>query len=290
MSKLKLGLPAGSLKESTLEIFKKAGYNVNVSDRSYYPYIDDEEIECVLIRAQEIPIYVQEHILDVGLTGKDWITEMSADVDEVAELTYSRSGLRAVSLVLAVPYDSGIESVKELEGKKIATELVHTTRKYLEENGVNASVVYSWGATEVKPPVLADAISELTETGRSLKANNLKILETILVSTPRLIVNKESWQDSWKKKKIENMIMLLQGALFAEQKVALKMNVSEDNLQNVMEMLPALRKPTVSNLFEGGWVAIETVVDEKDVKDLIGKLKDAGAEGIIEYPLNKIVP
>lgn len=290
MSKLKLGLPAGSLKESTLEIFKKAGYNVNVSDRSYYPYIDDEEIECVLIRAQEIPIYVQEHILDVGLTGKDWITEMSADVEEVAELTYSRSGLRAVSLVLAVPYDSGIESVKELEGKKIATELVHTTRKYLEENGVNASVVYSWGATEVKPPVLADAISELTETGRSLKANNLKILETILVSTPRLIVNKESWQDSWKKKKIENMIMLLQGALFAEQKVALKMNVSEDNLQNVMEMLPALRKPTVSNLFEGGWVAIETVVDEKDVKDLIGKLKDAGAEGIIEYPLNKIVP
>ncbi len=290
MSKLKLGLPAGSLKESTLEIFKKAGYNVNVSDRSYYPYIDDEEIECVLIRAQEIPIYVQENILDVGLTGKDWITEMSADVEEVAELTYSRSGLRPVRLVLAVPYDSGIESVKELEGKKIATELVHTTRKYLEENGVNASVVYSWGATEVKPPVLADAISELTETGRSLKANNLKILETILVSTPRLIVNKESWQDSWKKKKIENMITLLQGALFAEQKVALKMNVSEDNLQNVMEMLPALRKPTVSNLFEGGWVAVETVVDEKDVKDLIGKLKDAGAEGIIEYPLNKIVP
>jgi len=290
MSKLKLGLPAGSLKESTLEIFKKAGYNVNVSDRSYYPYIDDEEIECVLIRAQEIPIYVQENILDVGLTGKDWITEMSADVEEVAELTYSRSGLRPVRLVLAVPYDSGIESVKELEGKKIATELVHTTRKYLEENGVNASVVYSWGATEVKPPVLADAISELTETGRSLKANNLKILETILVSTPRLIVNKESWQDSWKKKKIENMITLLQGALFAEQKVALKMNVSENNLQNVMEMLPALRKPTVSNLFEGGWVAVETVVDEKDVKDLIGKLKDAGAEGIIEYPLNKIVP
>ncbi len=290
MNKLKLGLPAGSLKDSTLEIFKKAGYNVSVGERSYFPYIDDEEIECILIRAQEIPEYVQGHVLDVGLTGKDWITESGADVIEVAELTYSKTGLRPVRLVLAVPKDSDIKSIEDLEGKKIATELVNSTRKYLQEKGVNANIIFSWGATEVKPPVLADAISELTETGNSLKANNLEILETMLVSTPRLIVNRESWADSWKKEKIEHMLTLLRGALLAEQKVALKMNINEENLPQLMEILPALRKPTVSNLFEEGWVAVETIVDEKEVKNLVGRLKEAGAEGIIEYPLNKLIP
>ncbi len=290
MNKLKLGLPAGSLKDSTLEIFKKAGYNVSVGERSYFPYIDDEEIECILIRAQEIPEYVQGQVLDVGLTGKDWITESGADVIEVAELTYSKTGLRPVRLVLAVPKGSDIKSIKDLEGKKIATELVESTRKYLLEKGISASIIFSWGATEVKPPVLADAISELTETGNSLKANNLEILETILVSTPRLIVNRESWADTWKKEKIEHMLTLLQGALLAEQKVALKMNINEANLPQLMKILPALRKPTVSNLFEEGWVAVETIVDEKEVKNLVGRLKEVGAEGIIEYPLNKLIP
>ncbi len=290
MNKLKLGLPAGSLQESTLEIFKKAGYHISVSERSYFPYIDDEEIECILIRAQEIPVYVQDQVLDVGLTGKDWITETGADVVEAADLTYSKTGLRPVRLVIAVPKDSGIERVEDLEGKKIATELVQSTRNYLQAKGISASVIFSWGATEVKPPVLADAIAELTETGRSLKANNLRILETILYSTPRLVVNRKSWEEPWKKKKIENMVILLEGALLAEQKVALKMNINEKNLSRLMEMLPALRKPTVSNLFEEGWVAVETVVDEKEVKNLVIRLREAGAEGIIEYPLNKIIP
>ncbi len=290
MNKLKLGLPAGSLQDSTMEIFKKAGYNISIGERSYYPDIDDEEIECVLMRAQEIPKYVEEKVLDVGLTGKDWITETAARVEEVAELIYAKRGLRPVRLVLAVPYHSEIRTVADLEGKRVATELVETTRRYLHENGVNASVVFSWGATEVKPPLLADAIAELTETGRSLKANNLRIIETVLVSTPRMIMNRESWQDPWKRKKVEQMVTLLRGALLAEQKVMLKMNVSLENLDGVVRMLPALRKPTISNLCEENWVAIESVVDEKKVRDLICKLKDAGAEGIIEYPLNKIIP
>lgn len=290
MKKLKLGLPAGSLQESTIEIFKKAGYNISIGERSYYPYIDDEEIECVLMRAQEIPKYVEERVLDVGLTGKDWITETGARVDEVAELAFSKRGLRPVRLVLAVPQDSAINSVADLQGKRIATELVETTRRYLAANGVSASVVFSWGATEVKPPLLADAIAELTETGRSLKANHLRVIDTILVSTPRVIMNRESRRDPWKKKKVEHMVTLLKGALLAEQKVMLKMNVHADNLDRVVALLPALRKPTVSNLCEDGWVAIESVVDEKTVRDLICKLKGAGAEGIIEYPLNKIIP
>jgi ATP phosphoribosyltransferase len=290
LNKLKLGLPAGSLQDSTMEIFKKAGYNISIGERSYYPDIDDEEIECVLMRAQEIPKYVEEKVLDVGLTGKDWITETAARVEEVAELIYAKRGLRPVRLVLAVPYHSEIRTVADLEGKRVATELVETTRRYLHENGVNASVVFSWGATEVKPPLLADAIAELTETGRSLKANNLRIIETVLVSTPRMIMNRESWQDPWKRKKVEQMVTLLRGALLAEQKVMLKMNVSLENLDGVVRMLPALRKPTISNLCEENWVAIESVVDEKKVRDLICKLKDAGAEGIIEYPLNKIIP
>lgn len=290
MNKIKLGLPAGSLQDATLEIFKKAGYNIRIAERSYFPYIDDDEIECILIRAQEIPLYVQDQVLDVGLTGKDWITETSADVVEVIELTYSKQGLRPVRLVLAVPNDSHILEIKDLQGKKIATELVETTRSYLLERGVRASVVFSWGATEVKPPVLADAIAELTETGRSLKANNLRILDTIIVSTPRVIVNHESWKEPWKKKKIQNMVTLIEGALMAERKVGLKLNVSEADLGKVMEILPALRRPTVSNLYEPGWVAVEAVIDKDQAKELVCRLKESGAEGIIEYPLNKIIP
>lgn len=290
MPKLKLGLPAGSLQESTLEIFRKAGYNISVGERSYYPYIDDEEIECVLMRAQEIPKYVEEGILDVGLTGKDWINETGASVEKMAELTYSKRGLRPVRLVIAVPDNSDIQDIYDLEGKRIATELVESTRRYLLEKGVNATVFFSWGATEVKPPLLADAIAELTETGRSLKANHLRIIDTILVSTPRVIMNRESSRDPWKRKKVEHMVTLLRGALMAEHKVMLKMNVHTDNLDKIIAMLPALRKPTISSLCEDNWVAIESVVDEKIVRELICRLKDAGAEGIIEYPLNKIIP
>lgn len=290
MKKLKLGLPAGSLQQSTMEIFKKAGYNISIGERSYYPYIDDEEIECVLIRAQEIPKYVAEQVLDAGLTGKDWIVETGVEVEEVAELAFSKRGLRPVRLVLAVPRDSEINVVTDLEGKRVATELVQTTSRYLESKGVSATVIFSWGATEVKPPLLADAIAELTETGRSLKANNLREIETILVSTPRVIMNSASWRDPWKKKKVEYMVTLLKGALLAEQKVMLKMNVHLDNLERVIAILPALRKPTVSTLSEDRWVAVESVVEDKTVRKMICELKEAGAEGIVEFPLNKIIP
>lgn len=290
MNKLKLGLPAGSLQKATMEMFKKAGFNIFVGERSYFPSIDDEDIECTLIRAQEIPKYVQDGVLDMGLTGKDWITETKSDVVEVAELVYSKQGLKPIKLVIAVPNDSDIKEVKDLEGKKIATEMVESTRDYLKKHGVNARVEFSWGATEVKPPKLADAIAELTETGRSLKANNLRILDTILESTTRVIANNESFEDPWKRKKIENMVTLLKGALLAEEKVGLKMNVSKDNLAKVISLLPALRKPTISNLNDEEWVAIETVIDEKKVRELIYKLKEAGAEGIIEYALRKIIP
>jgi len=290
LPKLKLGLPAGSLQEPTMEIFRKAGYNISIGERSYYPYVDDEDIECVLMRAQEIPKYVEDAVLDAGLTGKDWINESGAQVEEIAELTYSKRGLRPVRLVLAVPENSEIKQLSDLQGKRIATELVESTRRYLQEKGIQSTVSFSWGATEVKPPLLADAIAELTETGRSLKANHLRIIDTILVSTPRVIMNRESRRDDWKKKKVEHMVTLLKGALLAEQKVMLKMNVHTENLEKVIAMLPALRKPTISNLCEDNWVAVESVVDEKKVRDLICKLKDAGAEGIIEYPLNKIIP
>ncbi|MBM4236603.1 MAG: ATP phosphoribosyltransferase [Firmicutes bacterium] len=290
MNKLKLGLPAGSLQNTTLDMFKKAGYNIHIGDRSYYPYIDDDEIECVLMRAQEIPKYVEDQVLDVGLTGKDWITETEADVVELADLNYSKRGLRPVRLVLAVPQDSLFQKAEDLEGKKIATELVETTRRYFAEKGISVNVYFSWGATEVKPPLLADAIAELTETGRSLKANNLKVIETLLVSTPRVIMNHESAKDPWKLKKVENMITLLKGALLAEQKVMLKMNVHSDNLPKVIDLLPALRRPTISNLCADNWVAVESVVDEKVVRTLICELKEAGAEGILEFPMNKIIP
>ena len=290
MNKLILGLPAGSLQQSTMDIFKKAGFNINVHERSYFPYIDDEEIECILIRAQEIPRYVQDGVLDAGISGKDWIEENRADVVEAAEFRYSRQGLRPVKLVLAVPDSSPIKSVEDLQGKKIATELVEVTEQFLKNRNIQAAVEFSWGATEVKPPVLVDAIAELTETGRSLKANNLRIIETVLVSTPRFIVNRKSWQNEWKKKKIEFILTLLQGAMLAEEKVGLKMNIHKENLQKVLSLLPALRKPTVSSLQDDTWVAVETVIDEKMVRDLVYKLKDAGAEGIIEYSLNKIIP
>jgi len=290
MDKLVLGLPAGSLQKSTMEIFKKAGFNIYVHDRSYFPYIDDEEIECILIRAQEIPRYVQDGVLDCGISGKDWIAETEADVVEAAEFCYSRQGLRPVKLVLAVPDSSPIKRVEDLQGKKIATELVDVTKRFLAERNITAAVEFSWGATEVKPPVLVDAIAELTETGRSLKANNLRIIETVLTSTPRFIVNNNSWQAAWKRKKIEQIIMLLQGAMLAEVKVGLKMNVNKENLQQVLSLLPALRKPTISSLQDDTWVAVETVIDEKMVRDLVCKLKEAGAEGIIEYSLNKIIP
>ncbi|MDO9574760.1 MAG: ATP phosphoribosyltransferase, partial [Candidatus Contubernalis sp.] len=254
MNKLKLGLPAGSLQKATMEMFKKAGFNIFVGERSYFPSIDDEEIECTLIRAQEIPKYVQDGVLDMGLTGKDWITETKSVVVEVAELVYSKQGLKPIKLVIAVPNDSDIKEVKDLEGKKIATEMVESTRDYLKKHGVNARVEFSWGATEVKPPKLADAIAELTETGRSLVANNLRILDTILESTTRVIANNESFEDPWKRKKIENMVTLLKGALLAEEKVGLKMNVSKDNLAKVISLLPALRKPTISNLNDEEWV------------------------------------
>lgn len=290
MNLLKLGLPAGSLQKTTIEIFKKAGFNINVNERSYFPYVDDEEIDCTLIRAQEIPRYVQNGVLDVGISGKDWIVETGAEVMEIAELTYSRQGLRPVKLVIAVPRDSDIRSVKDLQGKKIATELVEVTRQFLRRNNIEAEVEFSWGATEVKPPTLVDAIAELTETGRSLKANNLRIVETILESTPRFIANPQSWKDEWKRNKIRQITTLLEGALMAEEKVVLKMNVSKENLPRLLELLPALRRPTISELHEEGWVAIETVVNEKLVRDLVFQAKEAGAEGIIEYSLNKIIP
>ncbi len=290
MDKLKLGLPAGSLQKTTIEIFKKAGFNIYLNERSYFPYVDDEEIEVILIRAQEIPRYVEGKVLDAGISGKDWIAETEADVLEVAELTYSRQGLKPIKLVLAVPNDASIYSVHDLQGKKIATELVNVTKKFLQQHNVQAAVEFSWGATEVKPPILVDAIAELTETGRSLRANNLRIVETILKSTPRFIVNKESWKIEWKRNKIEQIITLIKGALLAEKKVGLKLNVSLEDLPKVLALLPALRKPTISSLYDEEWVAVETVIDEKIVRDLVYKLKEAGAEGIIEYPLNKIIP
>lgn len=290
MKTIKLGLPAGSLQGTTLEIFKKAGFSISVSERSYFPSIDDSEIECILIRAQEIPKYVEEGVLDLGLTGKDWITETKADVVDVAELVYSKKGMNPVKLVLAVPKDSKIKSVKDLEGKRIATELVGVTKEYLNKNKVNADVEFSWGATEVKPPKLADAIAELTETGKSLEANGLKIIDTILESTTRVIVNRQSWSDSWKKQKISDIVVLLKGALAAEEKVGLKMNLKKEKLNDVLGILSALRRPTVSSLTEDGWIAVEVIIDEKKVRDIIPKLKKCGAEGIVEYPLNKIIP
>jgi ATP phosphoribosyltransferase len=287
---LRLGLPKGSLQESTLKLFKKAGYNVSVNDRSYYPVFDDIEIEAMLIRAQEMAKYVEDGVLDAGLTGKDWVLEQGADIKEVAELNYAKGGLRPVRWVIAVPNDSKIKKVEHLNGKRIATELVGFTKKYLNSRGIKAKVDFSWGATEVKPPHLADAIVELTETGSSLKANNLREIETILESSTWFIANKKAWKNSWKKLKMQNIVLLLRGALAAEEKVGLKMNVPEKSLKRVMSLLSSLHSPTVSELSDTGWYAIEVVIDEKIVRDIIPKLKSVNAEGIIEYPLNKVIP
>lgn len=288
---LKLGLPKGSLQESTLKLFKKAGYNVTIGSRSYYPEFDDVEIEAMLIRAQEMAKYVDDGVLDAGLTGKDWILEQGADVKEVAELNYAKGGLRPVKWVIAVPNNSKIKKIKDLNGKRIATELVGYTKKYLKsKNVIPGDIDFSWGATEVKPPYLADAIVELTETGSSLKANNLRIIETILVSSTRFISNKKSWKDKWKRQKIENIVLLLQGALAAEEKVGLKMNVSKKSLKRIMSLLSSMHSPTISQLSDKGWFALEVIIEEKIVRDLIPKLRSVGAEGIIEYPLNKVIP
>jgi len=291
MSKiLKLGLPKGSLQESTLKLFKKAGYNISLDERSYYPVFDDPEIEAMLIRAQEMARYVDNGVLDCGLTGKDWILEQEADVYEVAELNYAKEGLRPVKWVIAVPDNSKIKNIKDLNGKRIATELVGFTKKYLKSKGIKAEVDFSWGATEVKPPYLADAIVELTETGASLRANNLRVIETILISSTRFIANKNAWGDKWKRQKMENIVLLLRGALAAEEKVGLKMNVPEKSLKKVTSLLSAMHSPTISPLSDKGWFALEVMIDERIVRDIIPKLKSAGAEGIVEYPLNKVIP
>src|SRR5580658_1836120 len=287
--KLKFGLPKGSLQDATIEKMAKAGFNVSISSRSYIPTVDDDEIEIRLIRAQEISRYVEHGYLDCGITGYDWVIENGSDVHQVGEFLFSKATHRPARWVLCVPENSPIKSVKDLKGKRIATEVVNLTKKYLKKNGVKAEVEFSWGATEVKAHELVDAIVEVTETGSSLKANNLRIVDELLSSTPRMIANKEAWKNDWKRRKIETMSMLLKGALDAESKVGLKMNIAEQNLAKLLAELPALRNPTISNLSLKGWVAVETIIDEKVVRELIPQLKAAGAEGIIEYPQNKVV-
>jgi ATP phosphoribosyltransferase len=289
MTTIKLGIPKGSLQDSTLKLFANAGFSIRVDSRSYKPTIDDEAIECLMIRAQEIPKYVEQGVLDLGLCGEDWIQESGASVHEVCELIYSKNGFGKVRLVLAVPEDSPIRSVKDLDGKRIATELVRVTKAYLAKNGVAAEVEFSWGATEVKAPDLVDAIADLTETGSSLRANKLRVVETILESSTKLIANKKSYQDGWKKEKIDNIAMLLSSAILAEGRVGLKMNVDKADLDAVVALLPALKNPTVSDLYDRKSVAVETIVEERIVRELIPKLKKAGAQGIVEYSINKIV-
>jgi ATP phosphoribosyltransferase len=286
---LKLGMPKGSLQESTIELFRRAGIRIASSDRSYFPYCDDDEIEVMLIRSQEMGKYVQDGLFDAGITGQDWILETNANVKEICELVYGKSGFKPVRWVLAVPDSSRVRSIKDLQGKRIATELVSYVTKYLASKKVKAKVEYSWGATEAKAGILVDAIVELTETGRSLRANQLRIVEDVLASTTRFIANKEAWRDPWKREKMENIAILLKGALAAEGMVGLKMNLKEKDLPKVMSILPSLKRPTVSPLTLPGWMALEVVVEEKIVKRMIPDLKRAGAEGIIEYPLNKLI-
>jgi len=289
MGNIRFGVPKGSLEKMSLDLFKRAGYRINKEERAYNLSIDDNEIELMLIRTQEIPIYVAKGVLDAGLAGNDWIMERKVEVKRVKELFYSKQGLGRVRWVLAVPVESPIKRVEDLEGKRLATELVEVTRDYLKRKGVKAEVEFSWGATEVKPPRLVDAIVELTETGRSLRANNLRIVDTVLESTTWLIANLSSWNDPWKRRKIGNLGILLEGAVNGLGKVGLKLNVSQKNFKKVLSLLPALRRPTVSQLAEKGWFAVETVLDELEARELIPKLKEAGGEGIVEYPLNKVV-
>jgi ATP phosphoribosyltransferase len=288
--KLKIGLPKGSLQETTFKLFKNAGYSIKLLERSYVPTIDDQEIEGLVIRAQEMARYVEDGILDMGITGYDWVLEQDAKVVELVRLKYGKVGFRGVKWVVAVPNDSPIKTIEDLKGKKIATELVGYTKRFLKKRGIDATIEFSWGATEVKPPLLADAIIEVTETGASLRANNLRIIDTILESETVLIANRSAWKDEWKRQKMENITMLLKGALVAEEKVGLKMNVPRAKLGRITKILPSLHTPTISNLSDEHWVAIEVIIDEKTVRDIIPNLKRAGAQGIVEYPLNKVIP
>lgn len=287
--KLKLGIPKGSLQDATVRMFRKAGFFVGINERSYFPSIDDDEIEAVLFRAQEMSRYVEDGILDCGITGNDWILENSSNVVRVAELIYAKQSLKAVRWVLAVPQNSKVKTVRDLNGKRIATELVNVTKNYLKKNKVKAEVEFSWGATEVKTAIGIDAIVEVTETGSSLRANNLREIATVCESTTQLIANRKSWMNPWKRAKIENLAMLLKGAILAEEKVGLKMNVSKKDLKAVLAILPAMKRPTISNLSDPDWCDVDTIIDEKTAKKLIPELKRAGAQGIIEYPLNKVI-
>jgi len=286
---LKLGIPKGSLEEATVNLFAKAGYQIKISSRSYFPSIDDDEIECMLIRAQEIARYVADGVLDAGLTGKDWVQENRVEVEDIADLVYSKVSSRPVRWVLAVPNDSPIKTVKDLQGKRIATEVVNMTTDYLKKHGVTASVEFSWGATEVKPPKLADAIVEVTETGNSLRANNLRILDTLMESNTKFIMNKDAFKDEWKKNKVDRLILMLKGAMAANKKVGMLMNVPKKSLDAVMKILPPEVKPTLANLTDENWVDLTVILEEKLVREIVPDLKSAGAEDIVEFPLNKII-
>ncbi len=286
---IKLGIPKGSLQAATFGLFKKAGFSLTVDERSYFPDIDDPEISCLLIRAQEMTRYVRDGVLDVGLTGRDWVLEQGGGVTEVSRLMYAKAGFRPVRWVLAVPENSRIRRIEDLQGKRVATELVQFTKRYLKKHGVKATVEFSWGATEVKPPTLADAIVELTETGSSLRANKLRILDTLLESTTVLIANRTSWSNSRKKKKIQNLALLLEAAIEAEHKVGLKMNIPKKGMKSILASLPALHTPTISTLTDDEWFSIEVILDERKARDLIPELKRMGATGIVEYPLNKVI-
>ena len=287
--KLKLGIPKGSLENATIDLFRRAGFVITTSSRSYFPAIDDPEMECMLIRAQEMARYVEDGVLDAGLTGRDWVEESEARIETVADLIYAKQSFGKVRWVLAAPESSSFQTIEDLQGKVIATELVATTKRYLARKGVQAKVEFSWGATEVKPPELADAIVEVTETGSSLRANKLRIIETVLESNTQLIANVESWKDDWKRRKLEDIRMLLEGAMNALGKVGLMLNVRSKDLSTVLAVLPALKNPTVSQLSDQEWLAVNTILDESTVRTIIPRLKDAGAQDIVEYPLNKIV-
>ena len=289
MAVLRLGLPKGSLEETTVDMFRRAGYKIDIQSRSYYPSIDDKEIECVLIRAQEMSRYVEEGLLDCGLTGHDWIVENGSDVVEIAELVYGKVGRKPLRWVLAAPNDSDIHGPKDLAGKRIATEAVGMTKRYLAKHGVEATVEFSWGATEVKPPHLADAIVEITETGSSLRANNLRIVDTLCETTTRFIANKDAAKDEFKRAKMDKLALLLKAVLAAESRIGLMLNVHKDNLDAVLNILPALQRPTVANLSDKDWFSLTTVIDEHVARDIIPQLMQAGAEGLVEYALNKVV-
>ena len=286
---LKLGIPKGSLEEATVNLFAKAGYNIKIKSRSYFPSIDDNEIECMLIRAQEIARYVQNGVLDAGLTGKDWIQENRADVVEIADLVYSKTSSRPVRWVLAVPNESPIQSVKDLQGKRVATEAVNMTVDYLKKHGVTADVEFSWGATEVKPPKLVDAIVEITETGSSLRANNLRIIETLMESNTKFVMNKEAYDNPWKKQKVERLVLMLQSAMAANGQVGLMMNVPKNKLDEVMKILPEGKKPTIAELTDSNWMDLTVILEERLVREIAPDLKAIGVEDIVEYSINKII-